>query len=117
MDADIEEFRQKYPEEIEKYVAENTLIENFTNYRNATGFIDTVVQIRSGRKVPYQDRINALKSSSKLVLTEQVQNKPSLYSNSMLYSSPPCSPSENSPASKVIECIDELIRKNYQAIK
>ena len=112
MDADVEEFRQKYPEEIDEYVAHG-----YTDYTNATGFIDTVVQIRSGRKVPYQDRINALKSSLELVPTEQVQNKRSLYSNSMLYSSPPLSLSNNSPASKVIECIDELIRKNYHAIK
>ena len=112
MDADIEEFAQKYPEEVAKYITND-----YKDYKNATGFIDTVVQIRSGKKITYQERINALTFSSKVPNAREVQNKQDLNSITSLCSSQLHSSSCNSPISNVVECIDELIRKNYHAIK
>jgi len=112
MDEDIKEFAYKYPEKMEKYIANG-----YNDYSNAKGFMDTVVQIRSGRKVPYQDRINALNLSnlaSEIAKQRQVQNKQWPDSNSTFHSQ--ISPA-SSPATNVVECIDELIRRNYNAIR
>ena len=112
MDEDIKEFAYKYPEKMENYIANG-----YNDYSNAKGFMDTVVQIRSGRKVPYQDRINALNLSnlaSEMAKQRQVQNKQWPDSNSTFHSQ--ISPA-SSPATNVVECIDELIRRNYNAIR
>ena len=112
MDEDIKEYAYRYPEKVEKYIANG-----YNDYDSSKGFMDTVVQIRSGRKVPYQDRINALNLAnlaSHMVKQRQVQNKQLSDCNSTFHSR---ISSATSPATNVVECIDELIRRNYNAIR
>ena len=111
MDQDIKDFAHKYPEEMEKYLVFGP---DSYDRKSAEGFMDTVVQIRGGRKVPYQDRIDALNLSSDMIKRNQVQNHQWPNSDAKLYT---LKLSTTSPTTNVVECIDELIQKNYNAIR